>query len=108
MGVALVAGGGRPAGDIALEAGLQRRPLVVGHHREVDVDPGHAGQRADGPGHPVGDLRPQRAAGDGEGDGDGHPPAGADGDVAHHVEVDDAAVELRILHRAEDLEHFFA
>ena len=103
LGVAvgvLAAGGG---GRVAVELGAQRRPLVVGHDREVEVDRVDPVERPDRAGDPVGDLGPQGAAGDRE--GHRHPDVPAvDGDAAHHVEVDDAAVQLGVFDGAEGLD----
>jgi hypothetical protein len=60
---------------IAVEADAQRLPLLVGHHGEVELDAGHAIERADGRGHAVLDLLAQRAARHGEGDEDADVPS---------------------------------
>jgi len=103
LGVAvglLAAGGG---GRVAVQHGAERGPLVVGHDREVEVDRVDAVEGGDGPIHPVGDLGPEGAAGDGERHGHGH-AAAVDLDAPDHVELDDAAVQLGVLDRAEGLE----
>ena len=50
------------------------------------------------------DLVLQRAAGDGEGDEDGHAAVGGRVDRADHAEVDDRAVQLRVLDRPEGVD----
>src|SRR5204863_4478 len=47
----------------AVQLRRERGPLLVGHDGEVDVDAGHVGHRGDRIGHPLRDLRPQRAPG---------------------------------------------
>jgi hypothetical protein len=97
-----VRGGGTGTGRrIAVEADAQRFPLLVGHHGEVELDAGHAVERADGRGHAVLDLLAQRAARHGEGDEDADGAVVPQVDVAHHAQLDDRAPELRILHRPE-------
>ena len=70
--------------------------VFVGHHREREahvpdiVEQGHCGL------DPAVDLVAHRAARDRERNRDVD-PAALDRDIAHHVELDDAAVELRIL-----------
>ena len=89
----------------AVEAGSPWRPLaqgpqlVLAHHREVDGDGGPRIQAVYGIGDPLVDLGPQRAARNGEGDLD-RDVASGDGHVLDHSEVDDAAMELRILDRS--------
>ena len=61
------------------------------------------GSAADRVGDPLGDLGPQRAAGDGQGDRDRDLVA-VDRDAPHHVEVDDRAVQLGVLDRAQGFE----
>jgi hypothetical protein len=85
----------------AVELGPHRRSLFVGHDRELEVDAGDAGQRADGPGHAVLDLVAQWAARDREGDQDLRPAVGADGNRLHHAEIDDRPMQLRVLDRAK-------
>jgi hypothetical protein len=99
--VRLVGAGG--GGRIAVEPGAQRRPLVVGHHREVEVDRLDTVERRDGAVHPPGDLAAQGATLDGE--RHGHvDPRPVDGDPPDHVEVDDAAVQLGVFDGAEGVE----
>ena len=79
--------------------------LAVGHHREVDVDRVDAGERDHRVGHPASDLGAERAAGDRE--RDRHPDVGAlDRDPPEHVQVDDRAVQLRVLHGAQGFDDF--
>ena len=95
-------GGGR---RVAVQLLAQRLALLVGHHGEVEVDVVDAVERR------------SRAAvtrcsislrsgqpGDGEGDEHADRAVGADVDVADHVEVDDRAVQLGVLDRAQGLE----
>ena len=93
----LAAGGGR---RVALHELADRGPLLVVHDPEADVDLGDAVEGLHGAGDPIGDLGPQRAACDGEGDLD-LDGAAVDGDALDHAEVDDRAVQLRILDRAQ-------
>ena len=65
------------------------------------------GSGASGLGHAPLDLRLERAAGHREADRDQH-AAAADVHVAHHPEVDDAAVQLRVVHVAQDAQHLVA
>ena len=65
------------------------------------------GQRREGLGHAPLDLGLQRAAGHGEPDGHDD-PAVADLDVAHHPEVNDRAVQLRVVHVAQGRERGIA
>ena len=97
---ACVPGGGR---RVAVEALAQLLALVVGHHREVEADGVHPVEGGDGGGDAVGDLVAQRAAGHGEGDQDAD-PAAVDADVADHAEVDDRAVQLRVLDGPQGLD----
>ena len=96
LGVAvggLAAGGG---GRVALELLPDAGALLVGHHAERRGRPlvtPMAGERA---GDPALDLVPQRASRHRERDLEGHGIA-VDPHVAHHVEVDDGAVQLRVL-----------
>ena len=62
--------------------------------------PGHA---AEGVGDPALDLGLQGAAGDRQADRDGDVPA-ADLDLADHAEVDDAAVQLGVVDRPQQLD----
>src|SRR5206468_11530872 len=71
-------------------------------HGEVDVDRLGPFQGHDGVGDPLGDLGPQRAAGDGESDGDGD-PAAIDRHAPNHVKVDDRYVQLGVLNRAQGI-----
>ena len=66
-------GPGRAGGG--LELAPDRGPLVVGHHRELDVDVVDPVEGLHRGRDPLGDLGPQGAAGDGEGDGDADPAA---------------------------------
>jgi len=81
----------------------QRVALLVGHHAEGDVDMVDAVEGLHRVRDPVGELGAQRAAGDGEGDVDGDGGA-VDVDATNHVEVDDAPVQLGILHGAKGLD----
>ena len=97
--LALRAGPAAPAG-VGLQLGPHRGPLLVGHHREVDVDAGRRPSRAltavvtrsvisARSGQPAtvrATVTPTRAA--------------VDADALDHVEVDDAAVQLGVLDRA--------
>ncbi len=85
------------------ELDLEGGPLVVGHHRHVDDHPLDAVEGLHGAGHPARDLRPQGAAGDRQRDEHGD-RAAVDGDVADHVEVDDAAVQFGVLDGPQGLE----
>ena len=58
----------------------------------------------DGVGDPLGDLGPQRAAGDGQGHGHADPVA-LHGDAPDHVEIDDRLVDLGVLDGPERVEH---
>ena len=87
-----------------VEALRERGALLVGHDREVDVDVPDAGEGADRVRDPLGDLGPQRAAGDRQRDRDPHAPA-VDDDPPHHVEIDDRLVDLGVLDRAQGLDH---
>ena len=60
------------------QAGLQLLALLGGHHPEVDRHRGDPGDRADRGGDVVGQLVPQRAAGDGEQQLDPDGAVGAD------------------------------
>ena len=86
--LALSGSGGR----VAVEPLAQRLALVVGHHREVEVDAIDAVEGRDSIGHATLDLVAQRAPGDGEGDEDGGRAVATQLDVANHPEVDDRAV----------------
>ncbi len=98
MAVGLLAAGG--GGGVAVEARRQGGALLVGHVGEVETDVADPVEGDDGLGDAALDLVAQRAAGDGE--GDEHLYVGVfDGHLADHVEVDDAAVQLGILDRAE-------
>ena len=88
----------------AVEARRRARALLVGHDGEVDVDVADAGERAHGVGDPLGDLGPQRAAGDGQGDRHTDPIA-LHGDPAHHVEIDDRLADFGVLDGPERVEH---
>jgi hypothetical protein len=77
--------------------------LFVGHHTERDVDLVHAAEASDGLCHAVGELGSQRATGDGEGDVHGDAAPG-DVDATDHVEVDDAAMQLGVLHGPQGLD----
>ena len=88
----------------AVETGGQGVALLVGHDREIHVDVADAGERAHRGGDALGDLRPQRAAGDGQGDRHTHPIA-LHGDPADHLEVDNRLADLRVLDRPERVEH---
>ena len=96
-------GAGR-GGRVAVELLAQRRPLVVGHDREVDPDLVDAGQPAHGLAHPLVDLVAQRAAGDGEGDLD-RDPRPLDAHVPDHVELDDGPVQLGVLDGTQRGQH---
>ncbi len=93
-----MAGGG--AGR-AVQLDPQVFALLVGHHREVELDVGDAVECGERAAHPILDLTAQRASGDGEGDQD----VGGAGVVelrpSEHPEIDDRAVELRILDRSQ-------
>ncbi len=77
--------------------------LFVGHRGELDPGRRHTGQLTDGFGDPPGDLALERAAGNGERheDLDG---LAVDAHLTHHVEVDDAAMELGIFDGPEGLD----
>src|SRR5258707_536482 len=68
---AVTVGGVRVAA--AVQPRRERGAFLVGHDDEVDVDPGNAGERGDGVGHPLGDLAPEGAARDRQGDRDADP-----------------------------------
>jgi hypothetical protein len=93
----LAAGRGR---GVTVELLAQVGPLLVGHHAEGQVDRRHAdgGQRTRDPRL---DLVAQRAPGHGERDLEGHGVAVTHHHVAHHVEVDDRAMELGVLDRTQ-------
>ena len=78
--------------------------LLVGHHREVEGDPLHTGQRGQGRGHPAGDLVAQRAAGNGERDQHIDDAVVVERRLADHAEVDDRAPQLGILHGPQGLD----
>ena len=88
----------------ALQLDAQGLAVLVAHHGELDGDARHARERGDGAPHPVGDLVLQRAARDGQGDEDGHVAVGGRVDRAHHAELDDGAVDLRVLDGTEGLD----
>ena len=94
----------RPVRVAALQLLRERGALLVGHHREVDVDVPDARQGHDRVGDPAGDLGPQRAAGDGQRDRD-LDRAAVDPDAPDHVQLDDRAVDLGVLDGAQGLEH---
>ena len=71
--------------------------------REVDVDRVDPGERRDRVGDPAGDLGPHGAAGDGQRDRDLDVRA-VDRDAPDHVQIDDRAVDLGVLDRAQGLE----
>ena len=89
-----------PPWSVAAERGA----LLVGHDGEVDVDVAHVGERAHRVGDPLGDLGPQRAAGDGQRDRHADPIA-RHGDAPHHLEIDDRLVDLGVLDGPERVEH---
>ena len=94
---------GRRAGR-AVQLDAQLLALLVGHHRELEVDvvtPSSVRERA---ADPVLDLVAQRAAGDGEGDEDVGRAVGVEFGSAQHAEVDDRAVQLGIFDRPECLD----
>jgi hypothetical protein len=79
-------------------------PLLVGHDGQVDVDPAHVGERGNGVGHPLGDLGPQWAPGDGQ--RDRHTDViTVDRDAPNHLEIDDRLMDLGILDGPESLEN---
>jgi hypothetical protein len=96
----LAAGGG---GRVAVQLGAERGPLVVGHHGEVEVERVDPVERGDRRRDPVLDLVAQGAPGHRQRHRDPHPGA-VDRDAAHHVELDDAAVQLGVLDRPERVE----
>ena len=83
----------------------QRGALLVGHDGEVDADRRRR-RRAPTTASVTRslDLVAQRAAGDGQGDLHLRRAAPSMRDVAHHVEIDDAAVQLGVLDRAQGLD----
>jgi len=82
----------------------QGAELLVGHHGEVESDRLHA-QGLEGGTDTRLDLGAQRAPDDREGDGETDPSVGADNDVAHHPELDDRTVQLRVLDGLERVDH---
>ena len=88
----------------ALELLRDGRTLLVGHHAELDVDVRDPLERHHRVGDQPDDLRPHRAAGNGQRDGDLDVP-GVDLDPAHHVQLDDRAMDLGVLDRAQGFEH---
>src|SRR5215217_4828460 len=92
----------------AAPGGDHRLALVLGHHPEVDLDPGDAGQGRDGRGHVPGDAVLERAAGHGEEHLDGDQAARVDGDVLDHVELGDGPVDLGVHHLPEGCQYLFA
>ncbi len=83
----------------------ERGALLVGHHPEVDVDVGDAGEGRDRVGDEADDLGPHAGS-----------PATVRAmvtltvppsicDAAHHVQLDDRAVDLGVLDRAQGFEH---
>src|SRR4051794_5343565 len=97
---AVVVGVAPAAGAQALAQALE---LLGAHHGELDGDLVDAGQRPHGRPPPRLDLGAHRAAGHGEGHGD-RDVAAVDGDVPHHLQVDDASADLGVLHRPEGLD----
>ena len=63
----------------------------------------HVRQLRNGPGDPASDFADQRATRDSEGNGYGD-FAAVDLDGANHVELDDGAVQLRILHGTQNFD----
>ena len=90
----------RPPGARPAEPRAHGAPLLVGHGVHRHLHPVDALETGEGVGHAALDLGLQGAARDREPDGHAHVTA-LHGDVAHHPEVDDAAVELRVLHLAQ-------
>ena len=88
----------------ALKFGAQCLALLIGHHRELEVDRGDPVERHDRVVHAVLDLVAQWASGDGQGDEDRHRAVGSRLGAPDHVEVDDRAVQLGILHRTQRLD----
>jgi hypothetical protein len=82
-----------PSAQLALEF----LALLLAHHIQVDLDPGHARQLADRRGHVPGDGIAQRAAGHGQVDIDPDHAALAHGDVLDHPELGDRTVDLGIV-----------
>ena len=93
-----LAGGG--AGR-AVQLDPQVLALLVGHHREVELDVGDAVECGDGVGDPILDLVAQGASGDGEGDQDVGGAGVVELGPPEHPEIDDRAVQLRILDRSQ-------
>ena len=91
-------------GVTALELLGQGGALLFGHDAEVDVDVGHTVERGHRVGHEPDDLGPHRTARDGQRDGHLHVPA-VDLDPPDHVQLDDRAVDLGVLDRAQGFEH---
>ena len=92
-------GGGR----IAVQHLADLRPLLIGHHPEVDADEIDTIEGGDRLGDLALDLIAQRATGDREVDTD-LDVAAVDGGRPDHAEVDDAAVEFGILHRTQGVD----
>ena len=90
------------ASTVALQPDAQLLALVVGHHREVELDARDA-RRAGAAAASTRDcdLVAQRAAGDGEGDEHRHGAVGPPFGAADHAEVDDRAVQLGVLDRPQ-------
>ena len=79
----------------------QLRPLLVGHHVQRDLDPGHARHRGHGTGDVPGDRVAKRATGDGEEHLDPHLSAASDVDGLDHSEVGDGTLDLGVVDRRE-------
>ena len=96
----LAAGRGR---GVAVQLEAQGFALLVCHDRELEIHRRDTVERHDGIGDPGLDLVAQRTAGDGQRDRDA-------GDVAvddcspHHVEVDDASMQLWIFDGPQGLD----
>ena len=101
----MAVGGLGPSGRarVAVQVGAQRRPLLVGHRREAQVDGLDPLESGDRGGDASLDLGLERTAGDGQRD------QHVDGrerqrDLADHVEVDDGPMELGVLHGTQRLD----
>ena len=97
----------RALGNGAAEPRGQRRALVRCHHAELERHALHSGDRCEGRRDLFLEARAERAAGDRERDPDRH-IAAFDADVAHHVELDHVALQLRVDHLLHGLQDLFA
>ncbi len=99
-----VAGGGA---GIAVERAPELLAIVVGHHGELELDRLDTVELRGGVGDPTLDLALQRAAGNGQRDEHPDDTVVADLDAAQHAELDDGAVELRVLDGSEGFDDLF-